>query len=160
MKKIITISGQGASGKDTFIELCRHHATNSIWSYDYYEIVKPIIKMLGIEGKATKERKLISDILISLENYGEMPYYRMLDDLNNMDGVIFVNIRDPRILSKIKRNVDVTEQILIDRYDRVIFGNEADDSVLDYNYDRVICNRGGLDHLNNEAKRFCNLLDL
>jgi len=89
-----------------------------------------------------------------------MPYYRMLDDLNNMDGVIFVNIRDPRILSKIKRNVDVTEQILIDRYDRVIFGNEADDSVLDYDYDRVICNRGSLEDLNKESKRFCNLLDL
>ena len=106
-KQVYIINGAAGVGKDTFVEIAKHHffiktglPTYNISSVDN---VKAAAKILGWDGqKDEKGRKFLSDLKdLSSWNY-EGPYKYMSDEVESKDkGFFFLHIREPmeRLLS-------------------------------------------------------------
>lgn len=167
MKKIFILNGSGGVGKDTFVSFVKAYVTSikndfAIGHTSSINYIKDVAYNIGWSGeKDEKGRKFLSDIKMALSAYDDSPYERVkrnilhfLDDDRFINGVLFIDIREPEEIERAKREFGA-KTILI-KSDRVehVTSNMADAGVFDYEYDIVIENNGTLEDLFDTAIKF------
>lgn len=166
--KLICINGQGGVGKDTFVSYCGYEE-DGIYNFSMVDGVKRVAQSLGwTGGKELKDRKFLSDLKDLSSDYSDFPFSFTLENIqttiNNYkhynkttDNIIcFIHTREPK---DIKRWVDEYDaKTLLIRRESVegSYGNHADDSVFDVDYDYIIENNGSLYVLKEKANLFIN----
>lgn len=160
MKSIVIINGSGGVGKDTFVDICKQYVEcEHISSVDK---VKEVAAQLGWNGeKDEASRKFLSDLKMLFTDYNDASYRYVMDKIteflwnNGNEKILFVDIREPREIDKIKNRVENVRTVLITN-PRVkdITSNDGDAGVYDYTYDYVIANDGTISDLEEKAKRF------
>lgn len=166
MKKIFILNGSGGVGKDTFVRYVDAYITGVrkyfVAHISSIEPIKEKAWQIGWDGqKDEKGRKLLSDIKMALSEYNDEPFEyiktkieRFIDDARIINGVLFIDIREPEEIDRVKQ-IFGCETILI-KSDRVeqVTSNMADAGVYDYTYDCVIENNGTVDDLFDSAVEF------
>jgi len=156
--KVFVINGSGTCGKDTFIEIFEkyHDHTENISSIDP---IKDIARENGWSGtKTEKDRKFLSDLKRVFIEYNDLPTKFLVchwKDDHYEDTVLFMHIREPYEIDKIKLIIPNIKTILINK-DTGKHGNPSDDDVYDYTYDYIIDNNGSLEDLQESVKIFIN----
>lgn len=167
MKKIFILNGSGGVGKDTFVSFVKAYVTSikndlAIGHTSSINYVKDVASNIGWRGeKDEKGRKFLSDIKLALSEYDDSPYERVkrkalyfLDDDRFINGVLFIDIREPEEIERAKKEFDAqTILITSDRIEQVV-SNMADARVYDYEYDIIIDNSGTLEDLFDAAIEF------
>lgn len=159
MKKIVVINGSGGVGKDTFIDLCHGHVKCSRVSS--VDLVKEAAEILGWDGnKDNMSRKFLSDLKDLSTSYNNQPYKYIKCVINMFYNepdtkILFVIIREPSEISKIKNQINDIYTLLITRpnIDKIV-SNHADAEVENYLYDYVIENIGTIEDLEKKAEEF------
>ena len=167
--KIIIVNGKGGSGKDTFEEYFRDIAElceNKVYKTSMVRAVKNIAQMCGWQGgKSDKDRKFLADLKTLLDDYNNFAFESVVNDILKAEkehyDYIFIDAREPNDIDKIKEISLNCYTILIKRKETTekIYGNDADDNVMNYNYDYIIENNGTLDDLRASAEIFFNEID-
>lgn len=162
-KQVIIINGVGGSGKDTFCDFLSKYI--STHHYSIAQLPKKAATVLGWDGgKTEKDRKFLSDIVdISIE-YNDAPFQDVVSLVADFKSgkleadLLVIDMRDPK---DIVRAVEIFgAKTLLIRNPRVktIESNHADRDVEDLEYDYVIDNDGMLEELDENAKRFADIL--
>ena len=163
MKKLaIVINGAGGVGKDTLCELAAKHF--KVKNISSITPIKEIAKLCGWDGtKDNKARKFLSDLKRLCVEYNDYPTLwakdRYEEFLKSENEVMFLHIREPE---EIRKFISATEgkakSLLVrggTRMTKTKYGNAADDSVEQYDYDYYYVNENTLDVAEVE---FCRLL--
>ena len=146
MKKAFIINGSGHAGKDSFVGFIQDEIDNVINISSVTEIKEIARDHFGWEGQKTNEwRRVLSDIkqIQSASCDGPLKYMMAEWEEGQDNDVFFFHVREPK---EIKEMVALlgAKTVLITRATegdhQIIFGNEADDGVLDYRYDIMIVN--------------------
>lgn len=142
-KIIIIINGKGASGKDTICKI--------VGKYYYVKVIseispiKEIAKLAGWNGeKDDKSRKMLADLKAVFVSYNNLPYNYAMQEIqkfsDSQSEILFIHVREKEEILKIVNNSPIQVYTLFvkrldqDFTDR-IYGNYADDSVEDFDYD-------------------------
>lgn len=160
---IFITNGQGASGKDTFVNYVNEILTPLNYSVAKTSIIDYIKQIAGIVGwnggKSEKDRKFLCNLKNAFDEWDDSPFKVSCCMLKQMqrDDVFcaFIDMREPDDIEKMKRAFPSAQTILIKRPYQLKYGNEADDNVFNYNYDIIIENNGTLEDLKESAKAFC-----
>lgn len=160
-KKVIIINGVGGAGKDTFCEIVsRYYKVKNISSIDP---IKKIAEYGGWEwsDKSLSGRRLLSDLKLAFILYNDLPnrylisaYEQFSHDDNE---IMFVHIREPLEIKKFANSISgdcITLLVKSFRTDNVIFGNESDDKVEEFQYDYSYANNHSLENLENDVLTF------
>lgn len=166
--KVIILNGQGASGKDSFKNFIKEYdkeltGLDRIADTSIIDRTKAIAQMCGWTGaKEDKDRAFLHNLKILLQEYNDLPYKTVVSFIQqtaavSIDGelvypYVFVDAREITDIERFVKDFDTTT-ILIKRGERV-FGNEADDEVLNWQYDYIIDNAGTLEDLQAAAQFF------
>ena len=141
-KMVIIVNGHGGVGKDTLCDFAADvYKTRNISS------VAPIKEMAAAYGwkgeKDAKSRKFLADLKQAFTAYNDLPtqyllgeYQKFLD--NRMEEILFVHIRESLEIEKFKKQVDIPCVTLLVRRkaaEQTVWGNAADDDVMQYQYD-------------------------
>lgn len=125
------------------------------------EYVKEMAFKLGWRGgKDLKNRKFLSDLKTILGEWNDSPFKDVQTEIsladNSAAALIFIDAREAEDIDRLKKEYPNTITVLIkrDALQNKIYGNKADDNVLDYTYDYIIENNGTLDQLNESAETF------
>lgn len=178
MKEVIIINGVGASGKDTFVNLCKKHfPKEKIENFSSVDAVKKIAEKMGWQNdKSEKGRKFLSDLKDLWDNYnGEatnrtfrsVRYYIDTMESINSEYLVFVHIREPKKIDAFKQMLkengitNVKTMLIKNPHVSPITSNHADRDVENYVYDIIVHNSGTLeefddlvrDFISKEAKR-------
>ena len=178
---VCILNGSGGQGKSTFASDCRDYLENlnedaKIKSPACYELStidwpKEVAQSAGwsVNSKTEKDRKLLSDFKIALEEWDNSPALRVVYNMLNYSFVLykrdilfFVNCREPHNIDNFKHIMDTIFKwpycTVLVKNPRVsdIITNVADAGVYDYSYDYTIINDGTREDLTNKAIRFCN----
>lgn len=148
-KVVVLINGKGGVGKDTICSIVAKHYTTI--NRSSIAPVKAAAKLLGWlnNDKSDKGRKFLSDIKMLSTEYNDYPFKCMLHDCesfvaNPFAEVMFVHIREPKEIDRLKRSVAscCACKTLLIRSNRIkdTFGNIADDEVENYVYDYIYQN--------------------
>jgi cytidylate kinase len=161
-KTVLVINGAGGVGKDT---LCAMAAEKfRVENISSITPIKEIAKLCGWNGaKDDKSRKFLADLKKISVEYNDFPTAWAAEQYRNFmlsdKEVMFVHIREPE---EIKKFVDATggvaKTLLIrggDRMAKRTYGNAADDSVENYEYDYYFVNEKSLAEVKIE---FCNFI--
>lgn len=176
MVKIIAVNGFPQSGKTTFEDNCLAVLGAFGSKYSSIDFVKQIATECGWNGEKTPEtRKFLSDLKVILEQapWGDVLLEKIKQqcrlkqaelnqfDLDDATHYMFVDIREPHNLEKIKREMDAWT-LLIRRADdqtaQAEAQNSSDTQVLDYYYDMILYNDGSLEDWQNKAYHFADNL--
>lgn len=149
---IFVINGSGGSGKDTFVDFLSKINPRIMSVSSVHEIKHIAKKYFKYDGeKSLKNRKLLSDLKLLQSESCEGPFEFMKNQKElNPDKIIFFHIREPEEIEKFvqyygKENV---KTFLITRKEtEKEFGNIADDSIFDYDYDIIIENDSRIEEL-------------
>ena len=163
MNKIVfVINGAGGVGKDTLCDICAaHFKTKNISSITP---IKEIAKSFGWNGeKDDKARKFLADIKRASVEYNDFPTLwalrRYEEFLNSDEQIMFVHIREPEEIAKFVSATGGTAKTLLirggERMTKTHYGNAADDSVENYEYDYYFLNDKSLDEA---GKLFCQMI--
>jgi len=161
-KTVLVINGAGGVGKDT---LCAMAAEKfRVENISSITPIKEIAKLCGWNGaKDDKSRKFLADLKKISVEYNDFPtawaaeQYRsfMLSDKE----IMFVHIREPEEIKKfVGATGGVAKTLLIrggDRMTKRTYGNAADDSVENYEYDYYFVNEKSLAEVKIE---FCDFI--
>ena len=151
-KTVIIINGNGGCGKDTFVKSIQELFPGII----NVSVVDPIYEMAKIAGwdgvtKESKDRIFLHKLKMLSEEYNDCPNRYILSRFdefinNEEESIMFVHARE---VSNIKHFVEemnksskaIVKTLLISRpsYD-VVWGNEADDGVDNYDYNYIFIN--------------------
>lgn len=156
------INGSGGHGKDSFVEFVKEIMGGSeyVWNYSSVAKVKRLAQMMGWDGgKSDKDRKFLADLKKLTTEYSDMSfkdisaiYFNFIAD--EQSKILFLHIREPNEICRAVKAFSA-KTILIKRSETpLIESNDADRYVLDYQYDYVIENEGGLSDLREKAKLF------
>jgi guanylate kinase len=172
MKNIFIINGKPGSGKDTFVELCKEHCRKfsivckdtksdvhmpivfTVHNISSIDIVKDIAKGFGWNGeKDPISRNMLADLKKFLTTYFNVVDKYIEDKIeevsNDSDSIIFIHIREPEEIQKLKDKYPNAKTIFIDRkvdMDSNIT-NSSDLEVENYKYNYTINNDGTLNDL-------------
>ena len=162
-KAVIVINGAGGVGKDTLCDLAAKHF--KVYNVSSITPIKEIAALCGWDGsKDDKSRKFLADLKRISVEYNDYPTLwakeRYKEFTASEDEVMFLHIREPE---EIKKFVSATEgaakTLLVRggaRMTKTNYGNAADDSVEQYEYDYYYVNENALDVAEEE---FCVLLE-
>lgn len=139
---------------------------NTVYKTSMVRAVKNIAQMCGWQGgKSDKDRKFLADLKTLLDDYNNFAFESVVNDILKAEKehyeYIFVDAREPNDIDKIKEIGLNCYAILIKRKETTekFYGNDADDNVMNYNYDYIIENNGTLDDLRASAETFFNEID-
>lgn len=157
--RVVIINGYPTAGKDTFVELCgKYTRLTNIHTSDP---AKAALKMLGWSGDKTPE---IRDMLALLteacwEMFNGVIWYCNDKVLNCKDPLMFIHCREPYNIEKLVYEFNALT-VLVDRESarKQDFTNEADQNVMDYDYDVTITNNGTLAELEKTAEEFVEMV--
>lgn len=158
-KQIFIINGSGRVGKDTFCNLIRDYSGHDTYIISSVDDIKKKAKLMGWDGisKTEKDRKFLSDLKDLCTWYNDAPYDYIRQQIMYFEAtpkseIMFIHIREPKEIEKIKQKYPYIKTILITNKNVPhITSNEADAGVFDYHYDYVIRNDGSLDELKDKA---------
>lgn len=159
MAKVIVINGMGGVGKSTFVTLC-HSIDPNVIETSTVDFVKEIAKFCGWNGKKNeKSRKFLSALKDAMEEFNDIPNKKVDEFIqSHPNNIIFVNAREPKNIEYYVQKYKA-KTILIRNPNAVpVNGNHADTEVENYHYDYYVYNCDGLDHLQEIAKNFMNIL--
>lgn len=169
--RVVIINGIGGSGKDTFVKFCQELLETdglvsrclNVSTVDY---VKEIAGYCGWNGeKDPASRKFLSDLKKAMTEWRDLPVMDIKGELNRFsqickwncveDAVAFVHCREPEEIARLVNELKATT-LLIRREsaESVKQINDADNNVLNYEYDYTINNDGSLDALRAEAAMY------
>lgn len=158
---VVIINGKGCVGKDTLIEFLCDSCKYPIRNVSSISPIKELARQIGWRGeKDDRSRNLLSQLKRITTEYNDYPTKCMIeeykqysdecitDGINN--AVMFVHIREPEEIDKLKRLISnhtrcVTLLIKRDAIDSHTYGNTSDDDVFNYDYDYVYENNWGID---------------
>lgn len=168
--KVIILNGQGRSGKGSFKNFIKEYdkeltGLDRIADTSIIDRTKAIAQMCGWTGaKEDKDRAFLHNLKILLQEYNDLPYKTVASFIQqtaavSIDGeliypYVFVDAREVPDIERFVKDFNAIT-ILIKRGERA-FGNEADDEVLNWQYDYVIDNTGSLEDLKAAAQFFWN----
>lgn len=166
--KVVIINGVGGAGKDQFVKFCQDilngedevsHCLN-VSTVDY---VKEIAGYCGWNGeKDPASRKFLSDLKKAMTEWRDLPFMDVKGQLNRFsqickwsgveDAVAFVHCREPEEIARLVGELNATT-LLIRRKsaESVKQINDADNNVLNYDYDYTINNDSSLASFHAEA---------
>ena len=161
-KAVIVINGSGGVGKDTLCDLASKHF--KVYNVSSITPIKEIATLCGWDGsKDDKSRKFLADLKrISIE-YNDYPTAwakeRYKEFLLSKNEIMFLHIREPEEIFKfVLATENMAKTLLVrggNRMTKTSYGNSADDSVEQYEYDYYYVNEKTLDEAEEE---FCALL--
>lgn len=155
MQKIYIINGPAGSGKDTFVELYSEISINTVHNISSVDKVKEAAKILGWNSiKDEIGRKFLSDLKDLSTNSYDGPYNYVMNFINSTKDTVFVHIREPSEIEKIRRKFPSCKTIFINRNTEIKFNNHADRNVENYQYDYYINNDGTIRDLKETIKNF------
>lgn len=161
-KLVMVINGAGGVGKDTLCDLsAKHFKVRNISSVDP---IKEIATFCGWTGvKDDKARKFLHDLKTLTAEYNDFPTNWALnvfrEFMTNDEQILYVHIREPWEIEKfVKATGGVAKTLLVRGGARTrtdAYGNAADDSVEQYEYDYYFLNDESLEEA---EKNFCEML--
>jgi len=170
---IMIVNGSNQSGKDNFVNFFIKHYEFKSMNLSTIDRVKEISKKyFGWDGKKNEpSRKFLSDIKRIWAEYNNGPFKYMVNKIkeNNKklskedkDNIVyFVHCREPEEIKKFKdyyKNKCYT--ILLKRDVRTeknkISNNDSDMNVENYDYDKIVINKGNKMDLELESIKFLN----
>jgi hypothetical protein len=158
--KLFIINGFPESGKDTFVELVsKFDKSNSILNIHSSDFAKSIAEMIGWGGdKNEKSRKFIADLMKLIREYndGVFNYYsKFILSKSEEDFNIFIHVREPEEIKKYVNKFNC-KTIFVKRNSKLnlVYNNESDSNVLNYDYNIIILNNNDIESLQNKAFNF------
>lgn len=155
------INGRGGSGKDTFIDIFSQNTELNVYNTSSIDPVKKIAKKFGWNGeKTSKDRKFLADLKLASIEYNDGPKTHVINEIMKTEDYeyLFIHIREPNEIKKIVDLFPDVYTILINK-DIDELGNNADDSVYDYQYDIIIDNNDSIEDLEESVKIFMKEID-
>jgi dephospho-CoA kinase len=166
--KIIVVNGKGGSGKTTmekyFADLADSMGDKTAFTSMVKE-VKNIANRCGWTGaKEDKDRKFLADLKDLLEDYNDLPFESVLNDILRAErdhcGYIFVDAREPKDIDRLKEmGLNIYTILVIREETNREYNNHADDEVFDYNYDYILENTGTLNDLKKSTETIFQLIN-
>lgn len=161
-KQIFIINGSAGVGKDSFCNMIRDYSGHDTYIISSVDEVKNKAKFMGWDGvsKTEKDRKFLSDLKDLCTWYNDAPYNYVRQQIMYFEAmpsseVMFIHIREPKEIEKIKQKYPYVKTILITNKNIPhITSNVADAGVFDYHYDYIIRNDGDLEELKDKALEF------
>lgn len=153
MKKlIVVINGAGGVGKDTVVAaVATKYKTRNISSV---EPIKELARQAGWTGeKDAKSRKMLSDLKRLFTEYNDLSFRYTREQyeqfLKSDEQVMFVHIREPKEIARFVETAPSYIKTLLVTNPKVTgsYGNDSDDSVGAYTYDKVYHNDRHLDEV-------------
>lgn len=159
--QIVIVNGRGTSGKTTFETMVQKIADSrdkKVCIVSTIEYVKTVAKIIGWNGeKDIKSRRFLSDLKDALTRWNDKPYKFIEEKIKDAESenydMIFIDCREPEEIQRFVNDYGALT-VLVQRGEVSLFGNHADDNVLNYQYDVTIDNSRGLDELMQEAAIF------
>lgn len=158
MKKVFVVNGSGRTGKDTMCDIVRDKFTSFknnfvVMNISSVDKVKFAAKELGWDGvsKTDKDRKFLSDLKDLCTKYNDSPFNYVSYQIehfmkSDMNGVLFIHIREPEEIRKLTNKYTFIETILVTNKNvESIDTNHADREVENYDYDYHFSNDGTLE---------------
>ena len=162
--RVVVINGIGGSGKDTFVEICQdlingESLISRCANVSTVDFVKEIAGYCGWNGeKDPASRKFLHDLKMAMTEWRDLPIMDVKGKLNafsqisrwngETETVAFVHCREPKEIARLVNELNATT-LLIRREsaENVKQINDADNNVLNYDYDYTINNDDSLDAL-------------
>lgn len=156
-KTIVIINGVAQSGKDTFIGYCSKYT--NVTNISSIDVLNQCARLLGWNGDKTNEYRAFMSHFKQLANEFNNHSFEYCKQAieNHNEGILFLHIREPKEILKLKELYPEIITMLVCR-DVSIPNNDSDKGVnlLDYQY--VVFNNSSLEHLEWEAHAFiCGL---
>ena len=158
-KQVIILNGMARSGKGEV-----YNILNSKVLCEQYSIVDPVrdfLKRIGVPDNAKSEewRKLVSDIKLLLEAYGDIPYQccreKILDFLRCSPArFLCIDMREEQDIARVKEEFGAIITLVRRNGVKTINSNPADANVYNIKYDYTILNNEGFSELDNETDKF------
>lgn len=176
MVTVICVNGYPGSGKTTFENYCLEILGNRGHIISSIDWCKKICLESGWDGEKTPEtRRFLSDVkdLFSSAPWGDVPLntivsfveslkrkLEMFDVNEYINFVVFVDVREPKNIYKLKELVGA-QALLIVREDDTNkdYSNHADANILYCEYEYFCMNNKGLEELKKEASDFVKMVD-
>lgn len=171
MNRIIIINGKPKSGKDQFVKFYKKYSNKKVNNISTVDNVKKIAKEMGWNGlKDLKSRKFLSDLKDLWIKYNDGIFKDICNfiDNENENSITFIHCREPKEIKKFKEKYkENCTTLLIERkenknnnliekiksfFKRNNFGNNSDDNVNNYNYEKIYNNIGDLKMFENNIK--------
>ena len=108
MKKCIVINGISGSGKDTFIKIFSSLSKHNTYNISSVDLVKEIAEKYADWNniKNQKNRNFLADLKQLLIDYNNIPFKYCKNYYDKIeDGIIFMHIREPEEIDKIKKSI-------------------------------------------------------
>ena len=146
-KAVIIINGAGGVGKDTLCDMASKYF--KVKNISSITPIKEIATLCGWSGKKDdKSRKFLADLKQLTVEYNDYPTRwaeeRYREFLASDEQIMFVHIREPEEIAKFVSATDGAARTLLvrggDRMRKTAYGNAADDSVENYEYDYYFMN--------------------
>lgn len=157
-KQVFIINGSGGVGKDTFVNLIAKYIP--ITHITIAAIPKMIAEYFGWDTEKTeKERKLLSNIKLAIDEYNDGNYKRVVQAHKNFMNDehtewLIIDMREAKDIERAIKDFGA-KTILIKRNSiPKITTNIADKGVFDIEYDYTIDNDGTIEDLNKKAYEF------
>ena len=161
-KLVIVINGAGGVGKDTLCDFAAKHF--KVYNVSSITPIKEIARQFGWSGeKDDKSRRFLAELKrVSIE-YNDYPTLwateRYHEFLASTDEMMFLHVREPEEIAKFVRATDGRARTLLvrggTRMSKSHYGNSADDSVENYDYDYYFVNDKTLEEAESD---FCAML--
>jgi len=158
-KQVIILNGMARSGKQEV-----YNILNSKIPCEQYSIVDPVrdfLKRVGVPDNAKSEewRKLMSDIKLLLEAYGDIPYQccreKILDFLRCSPAkFLCIDMREEQDISRAREEFGAIIVLVRRNGVKTIDSNPADANVYNIKYDYTILNNEGFNKLTKEVDCF------
>lgn len=160
MNKVIVINGMAASGKSTFVSLCKEIDTR-VTELSTVDWVKKVARFAGWDGvKDEKGRLFLSDLKDCMEKYDDIPNKKVCEIIDrSSNGIFFVNAREAKNIAYYKARYNAITVLITNYRVPMITSNHADANVWNYSYDFYIQNDGSLDELKEKAKNFMEMIN-
>ncbi len=160
-KTVLVINGSGGVGKDTLCDMAAKHF--KVENISSITPIKEVAALFGWNGaKDDKSRKFLADLKKLTVDYNDYPTVwlaeRYKEFLTSDAQILFVHIREPEEIAKFVKATDGRAKTLLirggERMAKREYGNAADDSVENYDYDYYFVNDKTLDEAEREFIAF------
>lgn len=129
-----------------------------------------MISDIGISSQEDNEyRKLLSDIKKTLDNFSDFNNNQIVKEVFKLIkddcDILFIHCREPHNIDKIKKSINnkvnvITLLVRNPNVDNIVYNNDSDDNIFNYNYDIVINNDSSIEDLSNKAIDIINELKI